>query len=243
MPRKQSKPPADLRSAPKVDAASVRELLKKKVMTSASPLKMPSPIALEALADAIMVLRGEWFIHHDPDDPEERRKSKLKEAYETLGADLPIIRAEVAERIGGIPEVLADMNEPGASGRYREIDIRRLKLVYKLLLYRTRVADTIQTLLDFGKESDEIDAESIELFGPGFGLYKQKDLLPHLAAAFKGAIQSTNRSARLGISAHGPLARFVAATMPLINGETSTVTAVAKQLQRMPGKNGDISAS
>jgi hypothetical protein len=52
-----------------------------------------------------------------------------------------------------------------------------------------------------------------------------------LADEFKQAMASTN-STRLGDSADGPVARFIAAVIPLVFSETPSVQAVAQVLKR-----------
>jgi hypothetical protein len=54
-----------------------------------------------------------------------------------------------------------------------------------------------------------------------------------VAASFQAVLSTTNKNIAFGYSSHGgPLARFVAAVVPMITGETPTAESVSKHLQR-----------
>jgi hypothetical protein len=67
------------------------------------------------------------------------------------------------------------------------------------------------------------------------------DFGPELAGMFRQAVENANPGLQIGLADDGPIARFIALVVPYITGETPTVTAVARELQRRAARRARIS--
>ena len=177
--------------------------------------KLPSGEAMDELAVVVRDLAAEARAHLDVMmRAADARRRRVLEAVEVLQADLP----------GWRDECRAGAALAGAGGG-----------IGRLLLRQGEAFDALDLALAgalrAGALTPAFSAMTVALDG-------WHDFVADLAAAFEAAMRTTNPGATIGLTADGPLGRFLVQIIPLMSGERPSAEAIGKYLRDQKTRAG-----
>ncbi len=176
--------------------------------------KRPNTEGMETLAAAVRDLSREVQAHRGrPMEAADARHQRVTAAIRTLQADLPAWREDC--RSG------AALAAAGGS-------------LQGMLRRQAQALDALSSALAGALRASAVPGRFSDL-APA--VERWHDFVVDLADAFQTAMLTTNDGLVVGLTADGPLVRFLVRAIPLVSGECPTAEAAGKYLRYLRDRN------